>query len=224
MVVDVLAIRFLVDELRLQAQHAKQLRSAGAGRTIGAIDHDFAFDPRSGDTILEPALIEFAQTPVSGQGLGAGRLGGRERRTLFNKTKNFLFDGKLELVRKLVPISAKDLDAVIGPRIMGSRDYNSGVIAKLARQIGDSWGGNYAGRKYVGGCRRETGCNRISDPLARFPRVLTDHYTRALSITREVMAESTSYGEDRVDVQREFTGNATNAVGAKELSTHTTNY
>src|SRR5690349_20821926 len=120
MVIDVLAIRFVMDKLRLHTQHAKQLRSTRTGRTIGAIDHDFALDPGSRYTPLQPSLIAFAQTVVSGQRLRARGLG-RERRPFFNQTENLLLDREFELVRKLVSIAAKDFDSVVGPRIMRSR-------------------------------------------------------------------------------------------------------
>ena len=85
-----------------------------------------------------------------------------------------LLDLELDLVGKLEPVGAEQLDAVVLIGIVRGRDHDAEIAAHGARQHGDRGRRHRAEQQDIHADRGEAGHERVFDHVAGEPRVLAD--------------------------------------------------
>src|SRR5690349_6844610 len=122
----------------------------------------------------EPLDVRRPERMLTGNTRGRRCRGFRNCGRILQQRENFLFDGQLMGIRELESVAGKNFDSVICPRIMRGGNYDAGIEAARASQIG------YARRGYdAGAVRLDSGGSQpqsdaICDPTAGITRVLTN--------------------------------------------------
>ena len=131
--------------------------------------------------------------------------------------KDFVFHGQLQGVDELEAVGAEELDAVVAPRIVRGGDDHAGVKAVLAGQERDGGRGYDAGALDAGSGRAQAGGERGGDPGARFAGIAAEEHGGLRGGFAQRMGEGKACCVDGGGVERRFTGNGANAVGAEEF-------
>src|SRR5271165_4483572 len=118
----------------------------------------------------------------------------------------------LQLVRELIAVGAKDLDAIVLPWIMRGRDHDAGGKAIGASQIGN------AGRRYnsradnFDPCRLQASRQGGADPGTRFSGVLPNQDARAVVPGDQPLPQSPADGENALLIERILASNPPNSI------------
>ena len=140
------------------------------------------------------------------------------RRQLLHMGKDLAFDLVLNLVRELISVGAKNLDAIVLPGIVRSGDHDAGVEVVHPREIGNARSGDHAGADHLHAsgveARRQDRAIQALDSRVSWPTSTRASGRRS----RQTLAERTADGVHRLAIQGIFAGDAANAVGAEKLS------
>src|ERR1700676_4435218 len=121
-------------------------------------------------------------------------------------------------IRQFISIARENLDAVISPWIVRSRDNDPGSILSRTREIRHARRRNDARTMNFTSARNQSHRYAVGDPTTRFPGVLANHHPRIRITANQIMTQGAANEICTLRRQREFTGYAANAVGSKELS------
>ena len=177
-VVDVHPVRECVDHLDVGTEAAQNLRHRLIRRTVRTVEDDLhpikLLSTRAYhvvDVLIEEIVAVLHHADIL------------PRRTCFMVAALQLADKSLQLILhgigQLVAVAAKELDAVIGERIVRGRDHNARVHLMFTREIGD--------RRRRHDPSEESGSTRRADPrrqcrfkhLTRDTRIASDQNARA---------------------------------------------
>ena len=166
-VVDVHPVRECVDHLDVGTEAAQNLRHRLIRRTVRTVEDDLhpikLLSTRAYhvvDVLIEEIVAVLHHADIL------------PRRTRFMVAALQLADKSLQLILhgigQLVAVAAKELDAVIGERIVGCRDHNARVHLMFTREIGD--------RRRRHDPSEESGSTRRADPRrqCRFEHLTRD--------------------------------------------------
>ncbi len=78
----------------------------------------------------------------------------------------FLLDGQLACIRKLIAVSGKNFDSIVGPGIVRGGDYDSGCAFAGARKISNSRRRDDAGAVDLAAAGNKPESNLVGDPGA----------------------------------------------------------
>src|SRR5215472_2714612 len=88
--------------------------------------------------------------------------------------EDLLFDCQFAGVWQLKSLSGEDLDSIVSPGIVRSRDDHTCVKFTRTSQIGNARSSYDSGAMYLDVARRQAEGNPVRDPAARFARILAD--------------------------------------------------
>ena len=216
--VDVEAVRLVVDGDDLGAEFPQRRRRDLVGGAIGAIDDDAQARQRHG--ARQRALGEFDIAVMHAvDALGAAeriRVGQRDLDILVEQR----LDARLDLVGELVAVRAEQLDAVVVIGIVRGRDHHADIGAQRARQHGDGRRRDRAEQEHIHAGRGEAGDQRVLDHVAGKPRILADHDAVAMvaALERQAGGHADLHGDFRR--HRKFVGLPPDPVRAEIFSSH----
>ncbi len=216
--VDVLSIRRGVQKGRVDLERAEQLRSFRSRRAIGAVDHHAQPRQVRRNTAREPANVSLAQAFLAGNARNLGSGIRRRNRIRIQQRENLFFNRQFARVRQLVAIAGKNLDPVIGPRIVRSRNHDPGIEPLRARQERDARCGDHASAARFHAHRRQPLQKTVGDPSTGDARVLSNHHPRLGLHAHQIVPQRPPNPINTVARQREFPRHATNPVSTEELS------
>ena len=224
--VDVAAVGRAVSEddfaTAIAVEFGEELRSDGAGGSVGAVDDDAAAVERKARDGGEEELDVLDSVGfVDGRGRRHGPIPGLRAETWgtrlrcgFEVAEDFSFDGDFGGVGEFEAVGAEELDAVVLPGIVRGRDDDAGGEVVRAGEEGDGGSGDDTGGFDRGTTSGEACGERGGDPVRGFASVLADEDTGRAA---EVVSEGQADGVDGGGVERGLAGDATNAVGAEKL-------
>ena len=128
------------------------------------------------------------------------------------------FDCVLDVIAKLVSVVAKDLDAIVLPRIVRGGDDDAGGKIARSRQVSNARGRDDPSFDRLHSLRRQAARQHLGNPFTRFPRVLPNDNLHARMLRRQPNAERAPDNFDCPAVKRILAGNATNAVSPEKLA------
>ena len=201
----------------VRAQLAEHVRRDLVGRAVGAIHHDLK--PFQADTTRKSA---FAKFHIAASGVVVTLdLAERARLDRAHRFVHGVFDGRLDRVGELATVRGKELDAVVGIRIVRSADDDTGTRPRGDGKISDARRGHRPEQTYVHAGRAQPGLERRFQEIARHARILADD---DLGVIRTVLAEhSTGRPTElhhRLGCNRLNANLAADAVGAEITLCH----
>ena len=215
--VDVEAIRFDANGEDLRAEFPEGFGRCAIAGTIGAINDNA--QPLQRQVAWQRALGKFdvARPHVIDATRPAQQARRRQLRPEIGIEK--LFDFSLDLVGEFEAVGAKQLDAIVGVRIVRGRDHHADIRAHGARQHGHRRRRHRAEQQNIHAHRGEAADHGIFNHVARQARVLADDHAMAMvaALEGEPGRLPHLHGEFRRD---QAIGLTANAVGAKIFTSH----
>ena len=98
MIIDVPAVRLVVNELGFESKHGKQFRGAGACSAVCTVDDYLSANLWRWHARFQPVLVMFPQLVISRQSRN-DLWRSFQRASVFDESENLLLDGKLNFVR-----------------------------------------------------------------------------------------------------------------------------
>src|SRR5664280_2061999 len=190
----------------------------GRCRSVGTVEqHAEATEVDTLDLRTQPRSVVVAKVLFAGKHRRtfAFALGTFE---LFEVIEDLGFDLVFNFVGQLESIGAKNFNAVIHPRIVRSRDYDAGGEAMGSCEVGHARSSYDAGASDFSACAQQAASQGTADPFAGLTSVLPDENARGRMSFGETRPEGTTDRKHSVRVERVFSGNTADPVGAKKLS------
>ena len=129
-------------------------------------------------------------------------------------------DQVLDLVRKLQPVRAEELDAIVIIRVMGRADDDPGLGPKSAGQIGNGGGRHRPGQQRIDTSRGETRLQRRFKHISGDAGVLADKHSGILPIPRKNPAGCPTQLQNEIGGDRISSHLATYAIGSEICTAH----
>jgi hypothetical protein len=131
------------------------------------------------------------------------------------KGEDALFEGEFLGIGHLVAGVGEDLEAVIGERIMGSRDHETGGIGTGFGEPGDTGSGDDPGEVRGDAFAGESGDGLGGEGWSGFAGIHADQGAGGGRVGTNPFAEGAAEGVDGDGVERELASDAANAVGTE---------
>src|SRR5262249_42472493 len=190
--INVFSIGLGVQEGRLNAAGMEQFGRFGGRRPVGAIDENFERTQVSGDVMGQPINVSSPESGISRQaGIGAGWSFWRRLR---QPSEDFVLNGEFTSIGQFIAVAGENFNAIVGPRIVGGRDYDAGIEFSRAREIGYTGSGNHTGAFDPHPAGGKSDCHSIRNPVARLTSVLANHNAGTRIGTNQIMPESPADG------------------------------
>ena len=205
--VDIEAVRLVVDRDDLRTLGLEGGRGGVVGGTVGGVEDDLQ--------TLEGVLLSQGTHQVVDVGVD-GLRGVTDASDLVAdgsgpRLPHALLDGVLEIVGELHTAAGEELDAVVRHRVVRGRQHDAEVGAVLVDEVGRGRGRDDAHAQDVDSCTCQTSAHCCLEELARGARV-TCHQRGGLAVP-----ESTSLAQDVGSRNREVEGQ----FGGEVLVGHT---
>ena len=184
-------------------------------RAVGAIDNDL--QPVQAQVLRERVLGELdvpaarIVDPASTADLG--------RLSKLRALPHPLLDRALGIVAQFVSVGAEQLDAIVGERIVRSRNHHAEIGAHRAGQHRHRRRRHRAGEQHVHADRGEARDQRGLDHIAAEPGVLADQHAMAVITVLENQTRGLAHLERKLRRDRAV-GTATNSIGAEIFANH----
>ena len=135
--------------------------------------------------------------------------------------EDLLFDERLEIVGKLVPIGSEDLETIVLIGVMRSRQHDAGAAAHGLRQVSDRRRRHRAYQEDVHAARHQAARQRGLEHVAGDTRVLADDDTVMIGAAgAQHTGDRLSDAEGDLGRDRVFVRLAADAVCSEEFGRH----
>ena len=216
--VDVLPIRSGMQEGGVDLERRKQRRSFRRRCAIGAIDRNPQPCQIGRRSVSQPPNVSPPQFLVARNARNI-RVGIRRRCLIpLQQRENFLFNRQFVRIRQLVAVAGKNLDPVIRPRIVRSRNHYPCIEPLRPRQKRNSRRSDHARAARIHSHRRQPLQESIGNPATGHPCVLPNHHARLNLGAHQIVTQRPPDPINIVARQRKFPRHATDPVCAKQLS------
>ena len=213
-IVDVPPIRRSMDHVYRALHSRKQRRSHGTRCAIRTVDHDDPIVQRNIrhsvqqklDILRAKRFIHSRESMICTRKL-LGRL--RQHKL------NLLFHRQFDRITQLEAISTENLDPIVLPRIMRSRNHHACAESMLTRQKRYSRSRNHARVLHLRSSGAQTCCQNSCDPRSTLPRIHPHHNPRAIA---QRPRQRLAYRKNRAPIQRSFPRNRTYPIRSEHLS------
>ena len=170
------------------------------------------------NTAREPANVSLAQTFLSGKARNL-RPGIRRRHGFrLQQRENLFFNRQFARVRQFVAVAGENLDPVIGPGIVRSRNHHPSIEPLRPRQKRHARRGNHACASRFHAHRRQPSQKSVGNPAAGDACVLSNYHPRLGIHAHQIVPQRPPDPINAVICQRKFARHATNPVSTEKLS------
>ena len=215
--IDIEAVGLDADRDDIGTELPERIRRHPVAGAIGAIDHHPQAFER--EIARQRALGKFDVAVVDAvDPLGAAEFAAFGE-AFVDVGVDQLFDAVLDLVRELVAVGPKKLDAVVVERVMRRRNHDAEVGAHRTGQHRNSRRRHRSEQQHVHADRGEAGHQRGLDHVPGEPGILADHDTMTVFAAAEDEPGSLSRLKRQFGCDHAI-GAAANAVSAKILPGH----
>ena len=197
-------------------QTPEELRRNGRGRAVGAIGHDLQVRERKAGNAVDQKLdVVGLQRRIVLDGWKALRVGDLHLRGV---VEDFVFHGQFHRIGQFEAVRAKELDAVVLPGIVRSRDHHACVETVRAREKRDRRRGHNARAFDLCACLAQALCQRGRDPRSGLARVAAEKHPGFCCGFSQRVRQRQSHAVNCRGVERGLARDGANAVGAEKFT------
>ncbi len=177
--VDVQAVRRIVDDVSVCPQRIEHSLCTGAGGAVGAVQcHLHALEGLGGqgNEIADVAVPSCREVHGAADPIPAGQ------RHLRGSAVQVVLNFRNHVIGELLAVLIDDLDAVVIVGVVGGRDHNAAVKILRSHNVAYGRGGGHMHQIRIGSRRRNARRNGVLKHIAGTPGVLADHDTALLAL------------------------------------------